>query len=114
MEKKNSKISFKGQNIYVGIDVHLKSWKVTILLTHSYYKTFSMNPSSQELKQYLVKNFPGGNYFSAYEAGFFSYSIHRELLIEGIQNIIVNPADIPTTDKERKQKEDKRDSRKIA
>jgi hypothetical protein len=27
---------------------------------------------------------------------------------------VVNPADIPTTDKERKQKEDKRDSRKIA
>jgi hypothetical protein len=26
----------------------------------------------------------------------------------------VNPADIPTTDKERKQKEDRRDSRKLA
>ena len=32
----------------------------------------------------------------------------------GIKNIIVNPADIPTTDKEKRQKEDKRDSKKIA
>jgi len=31
-----------------------------------------------------------------------------------VKNIVANPADIPTTDKERKQKEDKRDSRKIA
>ena len=28
--------------------------------------------------------------------------------------MVVNPADIPTTDKDRKQKEDARDSRKIA
>jgi transposase len=31
-----------------------------------------------------------------------------------VKNIVVNPADIPTTDKEKKQKEDQRDSRKIA
>ena len=114
MKKKINKISFKGQNIYVGIDVHLKSWKITIMLTHSLHKTFSMNPSGKELKAYLSKNFPEGNYYSAYEAGFCGYSVHRELIQLGIKNIIVNPADIPTTDKERKQKEDKRDSRKIA
>lgn len=114
MKTKINKTSFKGQNIYVGIDVHLKSWKITIMLEHFVYKTFSMNPSSIELKEYLSKNFPDGNYYSAYEAGFCGYSVHRELVKLGIKNIIVNPADIPTTDKERKQKEDKRDSRKIA
>lgn len=114
MVQKINKISFKGQNIYVGIDVHLKSWKVTIMLAHTLHKTFSMNPSSKELSSYLSKNFPDGSYYSAYEAGFCGYSVHRELMQLGIQNIIVNPADIPTTDKERKQKEDKRDSRKIA
>ncbi len=36
------------------------------------------------------------------------------MLRHGISNIVVNPADIPTTDKERKQKDDSRDSRKIA
>lgn len=107
-------ISFEGQNIYVGIDTHLKSWRATIMLEHSIHKTFSMNPNEVELARYLKVNFPGGNYFSAYEASFCGYSIHRKLEKQGIKNIILNPADIPTTDKERKQKEDSRDSRKIA
>ena len=33
---------------------------------------------------------------------------------QGIDCIVVNPADIPTKDKEKRQKEDRRDSRKIA
>lgn len=106
--------SFKDQSIYVGIDTHLKSWTVTILLANMFYKKFSQNPSACDLGKYLRKNFPGANYFSAYEASFCGYGIHRELEMEGICNIIVNPADIPTTDKERKQKEDSRDSLKIA
>jgi len=114
MSVKSKKLDFKGINIYAGIDTHLKNWRVTILIEDQFYKTFSMNPKTKELSSYLKKNFPNGNYYSAYEAGFCGYSIHRLLENEGIQNIIVNPADIPTTDKERKQKEDSRDSRKIA
>jgi len=112
MQNKVKTISFQGQNIYVGIDVHLKSWKVTIMLDHSFYKTFSQDPEPSILSDYLHRNFPGGNYCSAYEAGFCGFSVHRELEKYGIKNIVVNPADIPTTDKERKQKEDKRDSHK--
>jgi transposase len=63
---------------------------------------------------HLHKNFPGAEYFSAYEAGFSGFWLHRQLTALKVKNIVVNPADIPTTDKERKQKEDKRDSRKIA
>jgi transposase len=114
MQKEIKKISFKGQKIFVGLDTHLRSWKVTIMLEQSIFKTFSMNPKVEELASYLRKHFPGGTYYSAYEASFCGFSIHRELVANGIKNIIVNPADIPTTDKERKQKEDKRDSRKIA
>jgi transposase len=66
------------------------------------------------LYQYLKRNFPGGIYHSAYEAGFCGYWIHNKLISLGINSIVVNPADIPTTNKERVQKEDKRDSLKIA
>jgi len=45
---------------------------------------------------------------------FCGFSVHRDLERYGIHNIVVNPSDIPTTDKEKRQKEDKRDSRKIA
>jgi len=114
MKTKGTKIRFDGHNIYVGIDYHLKNWKVTIMLNDLEHRTFSQDASSKVLSDYLRKNFPGANYFSAYEAGFSGYSAHRELEELGIKNIVVNPADIPTTDKEKRQKEDRRDSRKIA
>lgn len=114
MTSKGKELDFNGVNIYSGIDTHLKNWRVTIMVEETYYKTFSMDPDAVTLSSYLKRNFPNGNYFSAYEAGFCGYSVHRELVKEGVKNIIVNPADVPTTDKERRQKDDARDSHKIA
>lgn len=114
MQTQKNKLDFAGQNIYVGFDVHLKSWKVTIMTEHITHKTFSQSPQPELLYQYLKKHFPGGTYHSAYEAGFCGYWIHNKLKSFGINSIVVNPADIPTTDKEKVQKEDCRDSRKIA
>jgi transposase len=114
MQTQSNKLDFSGQNIYVGFDVHLKSWKVTIMTEKLLHKTFSQSPNPELLYNYLRKNFPGGTYHSAYEAGFCGYWIHNKLKSFGINSIVVNPADIPTTDKEKVQKEDARDSRKIA
>ena len=111
---KSNKLDFSGQDIFTGLDTHLKSWRVSIIVGKIPYKTFSQDPRPELLRNYLVKNFPNGNYYSAYEASFSGFKIHRDLVNLGIKNIVVNPADIPTTDKERKQKEDSRDSRKIA
>ncbi len=58
--------------------------------------------------------FPGGSYYSAYEAGFCGYGIHRQLNDLGIKNIVINAADIPTSQKDKLQKRDPVDSRKIA
>ena len=110
----SNKLDFKGQNIYVGFDVHLKSWTVTIMTEKLTLKTFSQSPKPEILYNHLITNFPGGTYHTAYEAGFCGYMIHNKLKSYGINSIVVNPADIPTTDKEKVQKEDKRDSKKIA
>jgi transposase len=114
METQSKKLDFTGQNIYAGFDVHLKSWTVTIMTEKLLHKTFSQPPRPEILHQYLAKHFPGANYHSAYEAGFCGYWIHNKLKELGINSIVVNPADIPTTNKEKVQKEDARDSRKIA
>ena len=79
MQTQSNKINFNGQSIYVGIDVHLKSWKVTIMTEKLNHKTFSQNPNPELLCQYLTRNFPGGQYYSAYEAGFCGYWIHNKL-----------------------------------
>ena len=107
-------LNFQGEDIYVGFDVHKKDWKVTIMTDRIVHKTFAQPPKPTVLVNYLRKNFPGARYHSAYEAGFCGYWIHYQLEQLGINSIIVNPADIPTTQKEKVRKEDKRDSRKIA
>ncbi|GHS94659.1 hypothetical protein FACS1894207_3260 [Bacteroidia bacterium] len=81
---------------------------------HLEHKTFSQKPEVGDLANYLKQNFPGANYYSAYEAGFSGFWAHRDLEKLQIHNIVVNAADIPTTQKEKAQKTDKRDSRKIA
>ena len=111
---KTRQIDFTGQDVFVGLDAHLKKWSISVLVGNVPYKTFSQDPGAETLNNYLVRHFPNANYFSAYEASFCGFKIHRDLINLGIKNIVVNPADIPTTDKERKQKEDSRDSRKLA
>nr|WP_235655852.1 transposase [Bacteroides heparinolyticus] len=107
-------LDFSGQNIYVGIDVHLKSWSVAILSEHSVLKRFSQIPEPEALHKYLVSNYPGANYFSVYEAGFCGFWIHEKLMDLGITNIVVNPADVPTMSKEKLRKTDAVDCNKLA
>ncbi len=114
MREKISEKSFADQSIYVGIDVHLKSWKVSVMTENLTFKTFAAPTDTEKLLNYLTRNFPGAMFQSAYEAGFSGFWLHRELVKLGVNSIVVNPGDIPTTDKEGKQKEDVRDSLKIA
>ena len=52
----------------IGLDTHLKSWKTTIRVGDTFYKTFSQDPKAEVSSNYLQEHFPGGNYYSAYEA----------------------------------------------
>lgn len=111
--KGNEKLDFTGESIYAGIDVHKKQWNVTIMSALNDHKTFVQPPDPTVLGNYLKCNFPNAYYYSVYEAGFSGFWIDEALKKEGINNIVVNPADVPTTDKEKKQKRDQVDSRKL-
>jgi transposase len=112
--KQFTKLNFKGHSIYVGMDVHLRSWKISVLTDEIELETKTMEPSAKILSHYLRRMFPGATYYSVYEAGYCGYWIHEQLINEGIRNIIVNPADVPTKDKEKRRKTDPVDSRKLA
>jgi transposase len=111
---KVTQVDFSGQRFYIGIDVHMKQWVVTIRSQQMELKTFSMNPSAEELHRYLDRHYPGGCYNSVYEAGFCGFWIHRKLCHYGINNMVIHPADVPTSHKEKTNKADKVDSRKLA
>ena len=53
----NYKKDFNGQNIFVGIDVHLKTWSVSIALPSGYLKTHTQKASAKELFEHLNKKF---------------------------------------------------------
>ncbi len=109
-----SKLDFSGQHIYLGIDVHKKSWSVCILTDHFEHKTFTQPPDAAVLANYVKRNFPRATYHAVYEAGFSGFCTHDRLREQGIGCIVVNPADVPTKDKERAGKSDPIDCRKLA
>lgn len=107
-------LNFSNLHFFTGVDTHLKSWRVTIQNSGIELKTFSMNPSPDELYKYLNKNYPGGIYHIVYEAGFCGFWPQRKFTELGINCIVVNPADVPSSNKEKVVKTDPSDSRKLA
>lgn len=115
MQKQVSKkLDFSGQNIYVGLDTHKKQITVTVMGENLHLKTFSQPPDAEVLVRYLNRNFPGANYYTAYEAGYSGFWLQERLQASGVNCMVVHAADVPTKDKEKKQKRDPLDSRKIA
>ena len=114
MQTKVNENLFDGQSIYVGIDSHKKNWEVTISGQEFIHKSFSQDPNPEILASYLKRNFPGARYHAVYEAGFSGFGACRRLHELGIECIVIHPADVPTTHKEKVQKTDRIDSHKLA
>jgi transposase len=114
MQTKVNEKLFDGQSIYVGIDCHKKNWTVTILGEQYEHKTMSQNPDPDILASYLKRNFPGADYSAVYEAGFNGFYSCRRLNELGIDCKVIHAADVPTRHKEKIQKIDPVDSRKLA
>lgn len=109
-----TKLNFEGENIYVGIDTHKKNWGVALYHDETSLKTFSQDANPEILEKFLKKNYPGATFHCAYEAGFCGFWIQKYLTKKGINCIVVNPADVPTSHKEKEFKSDPRDCRKLA
>ena len=107
-------INFNGQNIYIGIDVHLKSWHVTIMTDYGFKRKHTQPPSGCALFEHLNKHYPGGNYQAIYESGFTGFSTYYDLVENGIDCVIAHAADIPTGQNESVMKTDAVDSEKLA
>jgi transposase len=110
----NKITDFEGQPFYVGLDVHKKSWSVTVRTLGFEVAHFTQSPDAEQLARYLRNRYPGGEFRYAYEAGFCGTQHHYNLCEAGITNIIINPADLPKTDKHTNNKTDLHDSRATA
>ena len=114
MHSKYTHADFSGQHVYAGIDVARKRWLVAIFLGNTFHKRVPFEPDPKALADYLTRMFPGAQYHSVYEAGYFGFGTHKALVKHGVDNMVVNPADVPTSDKERHTKNDPVDATKVA
>ena len=112
--KQVKSLSFVGQDIYCGIDVHQKDWSVCIRDDERELKHYTQPPEPVKMAELLNRNYPQANFHIVYEAGFCGYWIQQALSAYGFDCKIVHAADVPTTDRERRQKTDKVDCRKLA
>lgn len=100
--------------LYIGIDIHKRSWKVHCATDLFSGKTFSMSPEPEGLKAYVDRHYAGHEVSTAYEAGCCGYGAHRCFEGYGWRSLVVNPADIFRRGKERHTKTDRIDAQLIA
>ena len=100
--------------LFIGLDIHKKSWTVSIQTDLFFHKTYSMPSNAEDLYQYVERTFPNHAVDLVYEAGCCGFSVARYFLNLGWHVLVVNPADVKTGDKERYQKTDALDSKNLS
>jgi len=109
-----NKISFKGQKIFIGIDVHKTTWEVAVLTESGLLRRHPQEASAKVLFDFLRKHYPDGEYHAVYESGFSGFATYYALKEFGIECTVTHAADVPTTQYEELMKTDTIDAEKLA
>jgi transposase len=107
----STKVNFRGEKVYVGIDVHKKTYTYSAWCGGMRVKVATAPADNRAFISSLMKWFADAEIRSCYEAGFSGFKLHRDLVAAGIHNIVVNPASIEVAANDNKT--DKRDSNKM-
>ncbi len=100
--------------LFIGVDIHKLTWSVSIQTDLFFHKTFSIPSETEVLYQYVEGHFPDHEVYVAYEAGCCGFHAARYFLNLGWEVLVVNPADIKLSDKDRYLKTDAIDSKKLS
>ena len=76
---------YTDKKIYLGIDVHKKTYAVTVICEKIVIKKATLPANPEGLVIFCKKYFSGAVIESAYEAGFSGFHLHR-VLEKGIKN----------------------------
>lgn len=108
-------INHTGKTVFVGIDVHKKTYAICAIADHLQkpFKAGNLPADPDLLVKKLKQYFQGAEIKSVYEAGFAGLKLHRTLIENGIENIVVDAASIEIA-ANNNVKTDKRDAFKMA
>lgn len=98
--------------VYMGLDLHRKSWHLTVRTQHQEIKKMSMPPQWEALRK-IIDNFGAPRVELVYEAGYFGFSLHDLISAHGARCVATPPSLIPQESGNR-VKTDKKDSSKLA
>jgi transposase len=113
MKRETQVLSYIGKEVFIGIDVHKKTYAVVARMAGEVVKKWTTAASPKALTQQLLKYFAGATIHTAYEAGFSGFVLHRAFEEHGIHNLVVNAASIEVAANDR-VKTDKRDAHKLS
>ena len=88
------------QKLFIGLDIHKQSWSVDIRTDLFHHKYYTQPPEPLVLEKYVKTHFPNYEVHLCYEAGCCGFSTARYFLNLAWKVTVVNPADIPTSDKQ--------------
>ena len=100
--------------VFIGMDIHKATWKICIQTEVFHHKTYSMPSNCADLEKYVNDNFPAYQINLVYEAGCCGFSVARYFLNLGWNVLVVNPADVKTSDKQKYQKTDALDAKNLS
>jgi transposase len=106
-------ISYFGKKVYVGMDVHKKTYAITAICDGVVVKKATLAANSEVLRTFFTNHFAGAEIICAYEAGFSGFHLQRKIVSWGCACLVVNPGSLEVAARDR-VKTDKRDSLKIA
>lgn len=101
------------KKLYIGLDIHKKTFRVHMDTDLCHHKNFSMVSDESILHHYVDKHFKDYEVHLVYEIGCCGYGVARYFLNLGWHVMVVNPADVPRSDKHQYQKSDKIDARML-
>jgi transposase len=102
----------KGEEIFIGIDLHKRNWHVTVRTADVELFSSTISGSWDALRQ-ILKHYNGNEIQVVYEAGYFGFWLYDRLISYGVDCIVTPPSLVPLEYGNR-VKTDRRDSRKLA
>lgn len=100
--------------LYIGMDIHKKSWSVHFRTDLFDHRGFTMPPEPPQLEKYVTENFADHEVHITYESGCCGFAAARYFSSLGWHTVVVNAADIPRMNKQNYQKTDRIDCRNLS
>lgn len=107
--------NFEGYTVNVGMDQHVDSHNYSIFLENQHAETFQTDRIDVGFIYNKLKDqYPNAKYRLCHEAGYCGYEMSRQFQALGMEVYVINPADVPATHKDKVQKRDNRDAKRLA